>query len=56
MKYFDFLKQKIQTPLLKEVLTERGARLMALGALNPYRKTIAMRVSTGSVALKHYRS
>jgi hypothetical protein len=39
-----FLDQKkreleVKTPILKEVLTEAGAKLMALGSARPYRRT-----------------
>ena len=32
MKYFAFLRQNVRPPMQNEVLTERGAALMALGA------------------------
>ncbi len=37
MKLFNFSTHEVKTPIGKSVLTERGARLMALGASIPYR-------------------
>ena len=43
MNYFGFLRSKQETPASKSVLTERGARLMALGASGLMRKTSVLR-------------
>lgn len=43
MNYFGLLNPKLETPALKSVLTEKGVRLMALGASGLNRKTNVLR-------------